>query len=140
MQAWTYKGYALIDLCQYDKAIQVYNTAIEIAPKDGLTWCYLGKALRLQGKYDEAVQVLDRAIELRADIRLFGDLWTEKGLALHKLGRYDTAIQAYDKTIQMRWGDKVLALINKGYALEALGRTMEANAAFAKAKELGYNG
>ena len=32
------------------------------------------------------------------------------------------------------------AWVNKDFALKALGRTTEANAAFAKAKELGYKG
>jgi len=32
------------------------------------------------------------------------------------------------------------AWYNKGVALEALGRTSDADAAFAKAKELGYTG
>jgi Flp pilus assembly protein TadD len=33
-----------------------------------------------------------------------------------------------------------MAWNNKGAALEALGKTTEANAAFPKAKELGYSG
>jgi Flp pilus assembly protein TadD len=31
-------------------------------------------------------------------------------------------------------------MVGKGLSLDALGRTTEADAAFAKAKELGYNG
>lgn len=62
-----------------------------------------------------------------------------KGYALAGQKKYEDAIQAYDEAIRL---DPNLAVAwnNKGKALEALGKTAEANAAFAKAKELGYEG
>jgi len=54
------------------------------------------------------------------------------------LGKYDEAIKAYDEAIRTDPNDAV-AWNNKGAVLEAVGRTTEADAAFAKAKELGYN-
>jgi Flp pilus assembly protein TadD len=54
-------------------------------------------------------------------------------------GKYNEAIKAYDEAIRL---DPNLAEAwnNKGIALKVLGRTSEAKAAFAKAKELGYTG
>jgi Flp pilus assembly protein TadD len=54
-------------------------------------------------------------------------------------GQYDEAVKALDEAIRL---DPKLAgaWSNIGLALEAIGRTTEANAAFAKARELGYTG
>ena len=46
---------------------------------------------------------------------------------------------AYDEAIRLDPND-VAAWYNKGVALDALGKTTEANAAFTEAKELGYSG
>jgi tetratricopeptide (TPR) repeat protein len=54
-------------------------------------------------------------------------------------GKYDEAILCYDEAIRLD-PNLVQEWYNKGVALEALGKTTEANAAFAKAKELGYKG
>ncbi len=54
-------------------------------------------------------------------------------------GKYNEAVKAYDASIRLDPNDAAV-WNNKGMALKALGRTTEANAAFAKAKELGYTG
>ena len=65
-------------------------------------------------------------------------------MALYKLGKCNEAIVAFDKTIELENPHNVevipSAWNNKGLALKSLGRTAEANAAFSKAKELGYTG
>jgi Flp pilus assembly protein TadD len=48
-------------------------------------------------------------------------------------------LQDINKAIELK-PNLALAWSNKGYALKALGRTTEANSAYAKAKELGYTG
>ncbi len=81
--------------------------------------------------------------------------WVDNGSALLKAGKYDEALEYFNKSIaasdsgknasQLIYGiigdeawDHNVAQVwaNKGHALEALGRTTEAEAAFAKAKEL----
>ncbi len=51
------------------------------------------------------------------------------------MGKYDEAIKAYDQAISIN-PQYANAWNNKGVALQALGRTSEADAAFAKAEEL----
>jgi len=66
--------------------------------------------------------------------------WFYKGVALDDQGKLDDAIKAYDEAIRLDPQDAE-SWYNKGVALEALDdRETEANAAFAKAKELGYTG
>jgi Flp pilus assembly protein TadD len=52
-------------------------------------------------------------------------------------GKYNDTIKAFDKAIEIE-PQYALAWYNKGVALKLLDRTTEADAAFAKAKELGY--
>jgi CRISPR-associated protein Cas1 len=61
------------------------------------------------------------------------------GRIIYDQGKYDEAIKCYDEAIRL---DPNLAMAwnYKGWALKALGKTTEADAAFAKAKELGYIG
>jgi Flp pilus assembly protein TadD len=64
--------------------------------------------------------------------------WINKGYDLHAQGKYDDAIKAFNETIRLD-PNHAFAWNCKGNALKALGRDTEANAAFAKAKGLGYN-
>jgi len=66
-----------------------------------------------------------------------------KGEVLLAQGKYDEAIRVFDEIIQLDPQDSMSCAIawdGKGEALEKLGKTTEANAAFARAKELGYEG
>jgi Flp pilus assembly protein TadD len=64
--------------------------------------------------------------------------WCIKGNALGKQVKHDEAIKAYDEAIRLN--PKLAAAWNgKGCALRSLGRFADADAAFVKAKELGYS-
>ena len=75
---------------------------------DAITWYYKGNTLYYQGNYDDAIQAYEKAIELKPDL-----------------------------AIELK-PDLAEAWNNEGHALKALKRTTDANAAFAKATELGY--
>jgi tetratricopeptide (TPR) repeat protein len=53
-------------------------------------------------------------------------------------GKYDEAFKIYERAIEIH-PEFAEAREKKGDALKGLGRTTEANAAFAKATELGYS-
>lgn len=65
--------------------------------------------------------------------------WNDKGVDLYDQGKYEEAIKAYDAAIKLNpnYAD---AWSNKGITLGELGKTKEASTAFAKTKELGYEG
>ena len=65
--------------------------------------------------------------------------WLKKGQELTANRSYEEAIMAYDIAIQMN-PENVRAWYDKGNTLKVLGCTTEADAAFAKARELGYKG
>jgi tetratricopeptide (TPR) repeat protein len=148
--AWIYKGITLFlqdkktesTIC-FNKANNLLDIAIDVDPQNVEAWTKKGYLLAYQDKFDEAFQAYDKAIEITPQN---AELLTQKGISLyiqavrqHKTDKYDDAIKAYDKAIEInpRFAP---AWQYKGFALEDLGRTSEANAAFAKAKELGYTG
>ena len=63
----------------------------------------------------------------------------QQSAALYVQGKYDEAIKACDKAIEIN-PQYANAWYGKGSVLRQLGRTTEANGAFAKAEELGYKG
>ena len=62
--------------------------------------------------------------------------WTNKGLDYAIEGKYVQAIQCYDEAIRIN-PDYALAWYTKGEALRATGDSVNADAAFARARELG---
>jgi len=82
-----------------------------------IKWADNARALFSEGKYEDAIQYCDKSI---AANRAGKNAW------LLKAGFEDNA---WDRNIGQVWAIK-------GHALKALGRTTEAQAAFAKAKEM----
>lgn len=65
--------------------------------------------------------------------------WATKAEISYSIGTYKIAIRCCDKSLTLN-PDNVHALITKGNALNKLGNHEDAAVAFAKAKELEYNG
>jgi len=97
-------------------------------------WLEKGNSLYEQGRYDEAAVSYDRSIMLDAQLEA---AWFNKGNALYMRGDYDNALLAFDRAIKINPQD-ANAWICRGLTLKKLDRTLEANAALMRAKELGY--
>jgi superkiller protein 3 len=150
----------------YDRAIELEpsNATFYISKASGLNM--LAILTNNQSKFNESLQAIDKALEIdpknpRA--------WELKGNALSQMKRFNESLEAYESGIQNiglhkgelsqteelsgLWLGKgaVLSLwagsIKDGQvwslkadALKALGKSAEAQAAYARAKGLGYNG
>lgn len=117
-------------------AIAALNKIIKTNPKDAWAWFTKGRVLDEAGRYDESLSAYNESLKLDP---YFSPLWAQKFVVFYELKKYDSALEAIEKAIQLEpntglfwWG--------KGSVLKTLGRTSEADAAFAKAKELGYTG
>ena|GEM_PF-166592 len=134
--AWYNKGGALYGQSMYDEAARAYDEAIRQDPKLAEAWNNKGNARYGQGKYEDAIKAYDEAIRLDPN---YASAWNNKGNARYGQGKYDEAIKAYDEAIRLD-PNLVETWNNKGVSLEALGRTTESNAVFAKARELRQKG
>lgn len=135
---WVDKGVVLEHLYEDDEALKAYEKAIELDPQEAYAWAYRGRILASHCKdggnkcYDKAIKSLNEAIKINPQ---FSAAWRSKGDALQDYKKYDDAIKTYDKAIELDPQDYA-AWYNKGLTLKLLGRDTEAEAAFAKAKEL----
>ena len=144
--AWKGKGYDLAMLGRYNESAAAFDKAIELNPQNAVyIWYANATVLNASGMYDEAVKAYDKAIELsKGDITITqayeAQVYQDKGSALFELGKYDEAVSAYDKAIQLFPSEQMTGSTwyKKGVALKAQGKQSEADAALAKAKELGY--
>jgi tetratricopeptide (TPR) repeat protein len=105
-----------------------------------MAWYGRGNALDELGKYNEAIKSYNKAIEIDANIpyRLFivAKVFLIKGIDHYDRGEYVTTICYYDEAIKQDQRDEN-AWYNKANALRMLHRNSEAEAAYAKARELG---
>ena len=142
--AWINKANSLIRLnrtdeatAAYQKALAITNQILQTDPENSTVWAAKGLLLHNVGDYEAAVQAFGNAtrIDPRDEIS-----WMMMGVILSReLHRYDEAALAFDKALQANPEDGQVWTL-KADALKALGKSAEAKAAYARAKELGYQG
>jgi len=99
-------------------------------------WNIKGRALRKQGKYTEALENFEKATELEPQSAVS---WFNKGNALDDVGNHEAAIESYNRAIGLN-PFLAEAWYNMGIVFKNMKRKMDADTAFAKAKDLGYTG
>jgi tetratricopeptide (TPR) repeat protein len=147
--AWSWKGAIFSNNLKnyddanqyYEKAFNCYDAKIGENQFNSEAWRGKGQTFVRVGKNVEAIECYRRAVELDPQ---YLDAWERMGATFNYLGTQDLnkleeAISCWDNIIRLN--DGIVSIwSSKGVALEALGRITEAEAAFAKAKELGYKG
>lgn len=131
------KAAALAKLGKQNESIEAFDGAIEASPNDIQLW--IDKAVQFadQGNYEETIKAFDKAAEIDPQ-NIY--VWLSRGVILSRnLSKYNESLDAYDKAIQID-PQNINAWEGKGYALKALGQDSEAEKAFAKARELEYQG
>ncbi len=84
---------------------------------------------------DNALAAVDKELEKNLEN---WEAWAAKADILCSLGMYEIAIRCCDKSLALN-PDNELTWITKGIALSKLGRTIEADEAFTRAKEVKAN-
>jgi len=119
----------------YHKALEITDKMIEADPKNVTLWLGKGILLNNVGDIEGAVEAFDNASKIDPEDDM---AWKMKGVLLARdLQRYDEAVEAYDVALQINPEDGEVWNL-KGDALKSLGRQAEAEAAYSKARELGY--
>jgi tetratricopeptide (TPR) repeat protein len=142
MMAWSNRGLALTNLGRDDEALksrekvlELLDQSLEKDPTNSTSWMAKAEILAGMDRLEEAVQACDKVIEINTS--LVGYAAETKGYLLEGLGRSEDALQAYDMAIGLN-PEKGGLWYSKGGVLKTLGRDSEADAAFARAKDLGY--
>ena len=92
------QGAMLAQSGQYDKAMKVFDKAIESNPQNSAAWSCKGITLTMLGKYDEAMKAFDISTEINP---LDSTCWAGKGLAFEGLNKPKEAIKAFEKAIEI---------------------------------------
>ncbi len=142
MNAWSSRSVALTNLGRDDEALksrekvlELLDQSLEKDPTNSTSWMAKAEILAGIDRLEEAVQACDKVIEINTS--LVGYAAETKGYLLEGLGRNEGALQAYDMAIKLSPENGGL-WYSKGGVLKTLGRDQEADTAFAKAKDLGY--
>ena len=90
------EGDQLLKQQQYVQALQAYEEALRIDPRNFHAWNGKGTALYSQGNYKKAYESYQRAIEIDADNPV---VWVSAGLSLNRLQRYQQAIVHFERAI-----------------------------------------
>ena len=116
-------GDTLIDLCEFDEAVECFRRSLQLDATFVPAHSGLGGALFEQGEYDAAIRAFDRAIELKPDdpnarfsrslIRLLlGDF--ERGWADHEW-RKQTAHKYGERDLRSRSGEESRSPVRRSF-------------------------
>lgn len=117
------EGDQLLRQQQYAQALQAYEEALRLDPRNFHAWNGKGTALYSQGNYKKAFDAYQRATEIDPDDPV---VWVSAGLALNRLQRYQQAIVHFERAISLdpqyvsAWTGKADAQLDMNQPEEAL--------------------
>ena len=94
---------------EYEKAIEVYRSALEIDPLSSLVHCELAMTCDYAGYHEEAIKHCDIALEQNTEHLEIA--YVIKGTALDHLGKTEQAIEVYNQGLS-EYTDSYLLLYN----------------------------
>jgi len=119
---WNNRGANLSGLGRHHEAIDCFDKALELNPRDAAAWNNKGNALNRLGFWDEAADCYDRALAAAPQNPTF---WRNRGAILNDLGRYREAARCFDEASEIEPG-QAANWSGKGDSLNGLGRHGEA--------------
>ena len=117
------------------KGIQAYREALKVYKVESYPIDYATTQNNLGIAYGTLSEVRDKESNLEKAIEAY-----REALKVRTVESYPIDYATTQNNLGNAYRTLAVAWYNKGTALKALGRTIEADAAFTKAKELGYTG
>jgi protein O-mannosyl-transferase len=131
-QAYNNLGVALSGEGKMEEAIDNYNKAIRIAPKEFSLYVNRGVAHAALGRYQMAIEDYTKSIHLETNN---ADTYANRGIAYTSLGQFQLAIEDYSKAVRLK-PDLVMAYIGRGVDYTHIGQYRLAIDDFQKAIRL----
>ena len=97
------KGYAQIQLKEYDQATQTLEQGLSLYPKDKMLWNNKGYANYNMGKYTDALAAYNNAINFDKNYTI---ALINKGNTLSKMGQYPDAVDAFSRALKTDPGNQ----------------------------------
>ena len=118
-----------------DKAIEEFNKAIDLNPRNAEAWNGRGVAYRAKGELDRAIEDHSKAIDLNPD---FAQAWNNRGIAYRDKGELKKAIEDHSKAIGLDPGF-TYALNDRGITYHAMGEFDRAIEDYSEAIDLDHD-
>jgi protein O-mannosyl-transferase len=112
------RGFAYLDLGQWDKAIADFTSAIRINPAFADNYCIRGAAYVNIGERDKAIADFSRAIGINPK---FAEAYYNRGVTYKDLSQWDKAIADFSATININ-PKFTEAYFNRGIAYANIGQ------------------
>jgi tetratricopeptide (TPR) repeat protein len=109
--AYIDRGNGYQDSGEYDRAIQDYDQAIDLAPDSALAYYDRANAYDSKGEYDRAIADYDLVIQLAPEGDHVYYAYYGRGYAYSAKGEYDRAIKDYDRAIRLNSKDANLFIV-----------------------------
>jgi len=97
------KGYAQIQLKQYDGALKTFEQGLTLYPNDSMLWNNKGYVNYNLEKYPDAVAAYDSTLKLEKN---YTTALNNKGNALLKMGQYQNAVDSYKSALKTDPGNR----------------------------------
>jgi Flp pilus assembly protein TadD len=123
------KGIAAAATHDFERAIELYDRAIEADPSRAETYYKRANALKDLDRLDEALASYNEAIERKPD---YAYAFCNRGFVQHRLGLLDEASHSYDRALELEPTD-AFAHYNRALLLQDYSRWPEAVAAYDQA-------
>jgi tetratricopeptide (TPR) repeat protein len=117
------------EMAEYGKAIDTFEAALKIDPRNKELWNNIGYTCFCAGFLERAIQCFDKAIEIDPNYK---HAWYNKGYAYHGADLLEDAVRCYQKAIGLDPCDRVL-WNNLGNAMYNLGRYADSVPKFVEA-------
>jgi serine/threonine protein kinase len=108
---------------RYSQALQAYEEALRMDPRNFYAWNGKGTTLYNQGNYKKALEAYQRATEIDPGNAI---VWVSAGLVLHRLQRYQQALVHFERALSIdsryvaAWNGKADAQLDMNMPEEAL--------------------
>jgi tetratricopeptide (TPR) repeat protein len=96
---WVTRGEVLLEEEKYSDAIEYFDQAIEIDPKDTEAWTGKGYSSLNMGRHKEALECVNHALENNSQN---WNAWDLKGYTLYSTGEFKEALKCYDRIVKRK--------------------------------------